>query len=572
MRTRPARPRAIRLAALLATSALAAAAAPTPEAPGREGPRQETPAPPRFEERAAAWGLTAIAWSGGPDKSHILESTGNGVLAVDYDRDGDQDLYLVHAFRLEELGRRAEGSSRLYRNDGDGFIDVTERAGLGAGVGAGFYGHGGCVGDADGDGLADLYVTAFGPNRLYLANGDGTFREAAAAAGVAGSDWSIGATFFDADGDGDHDLYVANYIEATWEEVLAARRTRRWRERVDVMDGPRGLPEAANRFYLNRGDGTFEEATEAAGFAAGGRGYSMGVASFDFDRDGAADVYVANDSTPNRLYRNLGNGTFEEIGAATGSAYNADGKPQGSMGVGVGDYDGDGWPDLAVTNFAHDYYTLYRNVRGAYFLDDSFVTGVALATFRPLGWTAAFLDAENDGDLDLFFANGHIYPQVDEDPALGESYRQRNQLLLNDGGRFHDGSDAAGGGLAIEESSRGAALFDLENDGDLDLAVSNQDAAPSLLVNETAAGHWIGFDLGGGGAPTLGAEVEVRGIGALRQVASGGGYASQNDLRLHLGLGEASRAGVVTIRWPDGRRRELRDLPADSYYVLPERR
>jgi enediyne biosynthesis protein E4 len=526
---------------------------------------------PLLHDATAGSGLTVITWSGGPDKNHILESTGNGVLALDYDGDGDQDLYFVNAFRLAELGRVPEQRSTLYRNEGGlTFLDVTDRAG----VGATLYGHGGCVGDADGDGLPDLYLTAFGANRLYRNRGDGTFSDATPGAGVGDPGWSIGATFFDADRDGDQDLYVANYIDATWDDVLSARRTRRWRDKVDVMDGPRGLPESANTFYRNDGGGRFVAATEAAGLAEGGRGYSMGVASFDADGDGDPDLYVANDSTPNRLYRNRGDGSFAEVGAESGVAYNAEGRVQGSMGIGVGDYDGDGRPDLAVTNFAHDNDALYRNLDGALFQDDSFVAGLAVPTFVPLGWAAVWLDADNDGDLDLFVANGHIYPQVDDDPSLHESYRQTNQLLLNEAGRLRDASAEADDGLAVIASSRGAAAADLDNDGDTDLAVSNQDALPTLLeARADPAHHWIALELGHGegGVAAIGAELQASASGRrwVRQILSGGSYASQNDLRAEVGLGAASSVDEVSIRWPDGRRQRLLQLPADRFYRVP---
>jgi len=524
--------------------------------------------PPRFTDRAASAGLTVITYSGDADKDHILESTGNGVLALDYDGDGDQDLYFVNAFRLSELDGTPAYSSTLYRNDGDIFVDVTQRAGVGATV----YGHGGCVGDVDGDGLPDIYLTAFGANILYRNNGDGTFSDITALSGTGDPGWSIGATFFDADGDGDHDLYVGNYIEATWDEILSARRTRRWRQRVRVMDGPRGLPEAANTFYLNQGDGRFTQATAPAGLEVGGYGYTMGVTSFDYDRDGDIDLYVANDSSPNRLYRNRGDGTFEEVGTWTGSSYNADGRMQGSMGAGFGDYDGDGWLDLIVTNFAHDHYTLYRNLEGTSFQDDSFVRRLSGPSFAPLGWAAVLFDADNDGDEDLFFSNGHIYPQVDDDPTLHESYRQRNQLFLNDRDAFRDVSREAGPGFEIEQSSRGATVVDLDNDGDLDIAISNQDAPPTLLVNQPGTEpHWVTLALRGdaGDRLPLGASVDLEVAGGRRawQLGSGGSYASQNDLRPHLGLGSATRASVGIV-WPDGRRVALTDLPADHIYVL----
>ena len=553
-------------------------------------PPRKHGAPPNFADRAAAAGLDLVSWSGSAEKPHILESTGNGVLALDYDGDGFQDLYFVAAYRLPCPGSAGGEAahpdrtgdtpgSRLYRNRGDGtFADVTARSRAGLQV----YGHGGCVGDADGDGLPDLYVTAFGPNVLLRNRGDGTFEDATAEAGVGDPGWSIGCAFLDADLDGDHDLYVANYIVATWDDVRAARRTRRWRGRVEVMDGPRGLPAAADTFYRNEGGGLFREATAAAGLAAADAGYSMAVAAFDPDHDGDRDLYVANDSTPNHLFRNRGDGTFEEVGTRAGCAYNADGEVQGSMGIAVGDWDGNGWADLVVTNFAHDYYTLYGNLDGQLFQDDSFRSGLAVPTYVPLGWSAIFLDADRDADLDLFLANGHIYPQVDDDPALNESYRQPNQLFLNDGGRLREVSAAAGEGFAVVESSRGAAAFDLENDGDLDIAVSNQDARPTLLVDvgERPQG-WLAADLAGpAGPPPLGARVSLweRGReapGAVpqeRQVVAGGSYASQSDLRVHFGLGPAGSArsaARLEVAWPGGRRQAFRELPGDRFYVIP---
>jgi hypothetical protein len=521
----------------------------------------------RFVDRSEAAGLALVTWSGSAEKPHILESTGNGILTLDYDGDGWQDLYLVASFRLPRRDGAMGERSALYRNRGDGtFVDVSERAGVGARI----YGQGGCVGDVDADGRPDLYVTAFGPNLLYRNNGDGTFVELGGALGVDDGSWSIGCAFLDGDGDGDHDLFVGNYIEATWGEVDAARRTRMWRGKVAVMDGPRGLPEAANAYFRNDGAAGFSVATEDAGLAVGGLGYSMGVASFDFDDDGDLDLYVANDSTPNRLYRNSGGGLFEEVGAWTGSAYNADGRMQGSMGVGVGDADGDGRLDLAVTNFAHDHYALYRNLGGGLFRDDSHAAGVAVPTFAPLGWAAVFFDADLDGDQDLALANGHIYPQVDEDPTLGESYRQPNQLLENVGGSFREVSGEAGMALSPPASSRGAVAVDLENDGDLDLVVSNQDARPQVLANVSRrVHHWLLIDLGRAQRQTLGARVwlEAGAGGQMRERASGGGYASENDPRLHFGLGDADRA-AVTLRFAGGRRTIFRDLPADRVITL----
>ena len=524
-----------------------------------------------FIDRSVEAGLDIVAYSGSLEKPHILESTGNGVLVLDYDLDGYEDLYFAAAYRLPaDDSETSAASGRLYRNQGDRhFVDITREAGMIVSI----YGHGGCVGDANGDGLPDLYLTAFGPNVLFINRGDGTFLNDTAAAAVGDPGWSIGATFFDADRDGDEDLFVGNYITATWANVAAARRTRRWRGRVDVMDGPKGLPASSNTLYRNLGDGRFEDVTEESGLSAHDQGYSMAVGSLDFDNDGDLDLYVANDSTANRLYRNDGSGRFEEIGTWIGAAFNADGREQGSMGVGFGDYDGDGWLDIAVTNFAHDYYTLYRNQAGQFFLDQSFVVGLAGPTFAPLGWAALFVDIDLDRDLDLFFANGHIYPQVDSDPWLHESYRQQNMLFVSEDGRFRDATSEAGPGFLVHESSRGAALLDLENDGDLDIAISNQDASPTLLVNETISQrHWAAIDLAPSdhGRSLLGSRLVVvaGGVKQHRQVLSGGSYASQSSMRSHVGLGPSGDVATIDIIWPDTSRQRLLNFPADRIAVV----
>jgi hypothetical protein len=523
----------------------------------------------QFQDRAKAAGLDVVTWSGGAEKNHILESTGNGVLLFDYDSDGLLDAYFVNAIRFLP-GRKTEPySNALYRNRGDGTFEDVTRA---AGVGSSAFGIGGAVADFDDDGMLDVYVTNWGPNRLFRNHGDGTFTDWTERAGVGDPRWSVGAVFFDPDGDGDSDLFVGNYIETSWEEVWAAERVRLWRGRVKVLDGPRGLAGSRNTYYRNQGDGMFVDATEAAGFLAGSGQYTMGVASFDYDGDGDVDLYTANDSMPNSLYRNRGDGTFDEVGALSGAAYNADGATQGSMGVDVGDFDNDGRFDLAVTNFAHDYYALYRNLGGA-FADDSFATGVAVPTFAPLGWGTHFLDVDQDMDLDLFFSNGHIYPQVDSDPVLHETFLQKNLLLLNHGGRYEDGSAAAGSGFELRRSGRGSAAGDLDGDLDLDIVVSNQDASPTYLVNETVGGgHSVLVALVDtrGTRLALGARLEAAagGVAQIRQVASGGSYASQSDFRAHFGLGRAATVERLTITWLDGGKEFHEGLLADRAYVV----
>jgi len=522
----------------------------------------------QFVDRAKSAGLEVVNWSGWAEKNHIVESTGNGVLLLDYDSDGFLDVYFVSAIRLLP-GRKTEPhSNTLYRNRGDGtFQDVTREAGVGSSA----FGVGGAAADFDNDGLLDIYVTNWGPNTLFRNNGDGTFSDWTERAGVGDPRWSIGAAFFDPDEDGDPDLFVGNYIETSWEEVWNAERVRLWRGRVQVLDGPRGLPGSRNTYYRNEGDGTFVDATESAGFLSGSGQYTMGVVSFDYDDDGDVDLYIANDSMPNSLYRNRGDGTFEEVGALSGAAYNADGATQGSMGIDVGDFDGDGRFDLVVTNFAHDYYALYRNLGGS-FADDSFATGVAVPTFAPLGWGAHFFDVDSDSDLDLFFSNGHIYPQVDTDPVLHETFLQKNLLLLNQGGKFEDATASAGSGFEIPRSGRGSAAGDLDSDLDLDLVVSNQDQAPTLLVNETDGGGravLVALVDPRGTRQGLGARLQVTagGVSQIRQISSGGSYASQNDFRAHFGLGE-NTALDLTITWLDGEKEVHEDLPAGREYVV----
>ncbi|MCI0417504.1 CRTAC1 family protein [bacterium] len=522
----------------------------------------------QFTNVAKQAGLKIVTYTGGLEKNHILESTGNGILVLDYDSDDDLDLYFVNAYRFPKRGQEEPHSNVLYRNDSSmKFTDVTSAAGVGAAV----YGQGGCVGDIDNDGKPDMYVTNFGSDILYRNNGNGTFSDWTAKANLQDSRWSIGCTFFDADNDGDQDLYVANYIEASWKEVHEARRTRLWRGKVEVLDGPKGLPGSGNLFYLNNGKGVFTESTEKAGLKAGSAFYSMGVVSFDYDNDGDIDIYVANDSTPNCLYRNRGNGTFEEVATPGGVAYNANGQEQGSMGVDFGDYNNDGWFDLLVTNFANDYYTLYRNLGRGLFQDESFAAGIAVPTFVPLGWGSLFLDVDNDSDLDLFFSNGHIYPQVDQDKSLHETYRQKNQLFLNEKGKFKEITDHVGPDFQTLKSGRGAACVDLDNDGDLDIVISNQDAAPTLLENRSKTGnHWITFDIIDGTRLALGTLVKLKsgGITQMKQKSSGGSYASQNDMRLHFGLGNATTIDQLMIRWPDGKQESYAGLAAGHFYRI----
>jgi hypothetical protein len=530
-------------------------------------PDDRAPVPVTFDVGAQ---LPWKMYCGGPTKDHILESSCGGVALFDYDDDGLLDIYLVTAEELTATRARVPHRNALYRNLGGWkFEDVSKPAGVDLAA----WGSGACVGDADGDGRLDLYVTNWGPNVLFRNRGDRTFENVTAAAGVTASGWSTGCTFIDADADGDLDLYVARYVETTWDSVAKAQRTLRWRGGPQIMVGPTGLPGQGDLFFENVGRGRFVEATDRHGLTDRSRAYGYGVVATDYDDDGFVDLFVANDSNPNLLYRNLGNGRFESVALAAGVAVNSDGRAQAGMGVDAGDYDGDSRTDLVLTTFAHDRYTLYRSIDGRYFEDASGGAGIAAPTFVRMGWGAAFLDVDLDRRLDLFFANGHIFPDVDTFPQLGESYRQKNQLFLNLGGRFRDVSDRAGAGLQLAAVGRGLAVGDLDNDGDVDVVVNNMDGAPTLLDNrQRTTNHWVAVRAAAaeGNRFAIGAKVTISagGVRQMREIRSGGSFLSQNDLRAYFGLGRYAGAVDVEVRMPGGRRWEWKQLPADRLHRL----
>ncbi len=527
----------------------------------------------QFRDVTAKVGIKALIISGGTRKNYVLEVNGSGACWFDYNNDGYIDLYLVNGSTLEELQGKKPASphrSYLYRNNGNGtFTDVTESAHV-PGTGWGF----GCVAaDYDNDGNSDLFITNFGRNLLYHNNGDGTFTDATAKSGLEGGNiWHTGAAFGDYDGDGFIDVYVAGYMD--FDIRKPELKSCEYRGVQVHACGPLGYKGAPDALYHNNGDGTFTDVTEKAGVTDKHLYFGFAVIFDDLDGDGKPDIFVANDSNPNYFYRNKGDGTFEETGVSSGVAMNADGKEMSSMGVAVGDYDHDGRMDLFVTTFANDNYVLFHNDGGGFFTDVSYPSGVGEPTIPWLGWATFFLDYDNDGWKDLFAANGHVYPEVDG--KITEKYRQPLQLFRNvTGGKFREVSGETGLSAMRWRSARGGAYCDFDNDGDIDILISNIDDGPQLLEN--AGGNragWIEMKLIGtkSNRDAIGAQVKVQ-AGDLVQydhVRAGGSYLSGNDPRLHFGLGERKSVDAIEIRWPSGAVEKLQNLKANQIVAIKE--
>ncbi len=525
----------------------------------------------QFEDVSTRSGLDFKLVSGSPGKPYILESMAGGVGFIDYDNDGWIDIYLVNGGSFDAAGSpESPPVNRLFRNERNGtFTDVTNDSG----VGDRGWGMGVAVADVDNNGLDDLYITNYGPNRLYLNLGEGRFRDIAQEAGVAGAEWSSSAAFGDYDRDGDADLYVTNYLEFDLEDLPEDSQLCRYRG-IRVQCGPRGMIPTRDRFFENLGRGRFRDAASEAGTASVPDSYGLGVSWTDYDGDGHLDVYVANDSTANYLFRNNGDKTFAEVALLAGVALSGDGNEQAGMGVDFGDYDNDGQLDLVVTNFSDDYNTLYRNEGNGIFRDVSYRSGLGEPTWPKLSWGVQFADFDRDGFLDIVVADGHVYPEVDR-YDFGMPYRQPNSAFRNrqDGSFESLALPALGSGA---ESSRGLAAGDFDNDGAIDVLIANLDGAPTLLRGTPDKGHWILLDLVGtkSNRSALGARamVQTGEITQVREVRSGGSYQSQNDLRLHFGLGDHARIDAIRIRWPSGTEQVLGSMAADRILAIKEPR
>ncbi len=529
---------------------------------------------PQLEDITAKAGIT-FTHSSDPAKKYIVESMSGGVIVFDYDRDGWPDIYFTNAPSVEMAIKGQKSRGALYHNNHDGtFTDVTDKAGIATPC----FAMGGAVGDIDNDGWPDLYITCLGGNVLYRNNGDGTFTDITAKAGVADGRWSTGAAFGDYDGDGYVDLMVTNYVDFHLNDLPGFGKSPNCKYRgLDVQCGPRGLKGAGDALFHNNKDGTFTDVSKSAGVDDPNGYYGLGVLWADFNNTGRPDIYVANDSTPKFLYKNEGNGKFKDIGLESGTAVSEDGSEQASMGIAIGDYMHTGRPSLFVTNFENENDLLYRNDGNWNFTEVSYPAGVALPSLPWVKWGDAFVDLDNDGWLDLIAVSGQVYPQVDTLPS-GGGYREPKLLHMNQtDGTFCDASDLAGPALKERRVSRGLAVGDLFNDGNMDVVVSDLDGSPMILRNHGVPGrHWVSFELAGTKSNRLALNARIKivagGMTQTDEVHSGGSYLSQNDVRIHFGLGAAKKIDKVEIHWPSGASDTIENLAADQFYSVLEGR
>jgi hypothetical protein len=541
----------------------------------------EHPTPAWFVDVAAKAGITVRNVNGGEaTKKYIVESTGSGVAILDYDRDGWPDIFLVNGTELPTAKPSADPpTSHLFHNNQDGtFTDVTAKSGLGLNA----WGQGACVGDYDNDGFDDLYVTAYGHNHLFHNQGDGTFLDVSAESGTAGTgkEWGTGCAFIDYDRDGKLDLVVADYVHFDLAATPApgAEAGCMWKG-TPVMCGPRGLPGAPNILFHNEGGGKFKDVSVSSGIQKTLAHYCFSVTTLDYNEDGWPDIYVACDSTPSILYRNNHDGTFTDVAADTGVAFNEDGREQAGMGSTAADYDASGHLSLFKTNFSDDTSTLYHANGDGTFSDVTFAAGLGI-NLDALGWGAMFADVDNDGFPDLLVVNGHVYPEVDA-AHLGATFKEPRFLYWNQGPdkggqvKFRDLSKTSGPGLTEPLSGRGLAIADLFNDGRLEAVVNNLSDRPLLLVNQAKnSNHWLGLHLAGtvSNRSAIGARVELHGSKRIwvDEVRSGSSYSSSSDLRLHFGLGTESHIDSIQVRWPNGKREEFSSPQVDRILDVVE--
>ncbi len=515
----------------------------------------------------------------------LLETTGCGVAFYDFDQDDWLDIFMVNGTRLDGFPKGDEPISRLFKNNRDGtFTDITAKTGM---TRSG-WGQGCCVGDYDNDGLDDLFVTYYGEPILYRNHGDGTFTDVTAKAGLTQSRtrWNSGCAFLDYDKDGHLDLFVANYIDFDIKTAPLPEAAGCSYKGMQVACGPPGLDGGKNILYHNNGDGTFTDVSEKAGMWDTIGTYGLSVVVADLDDDGWPDIYVANDSTAATFYQNQKNGTFKDVAIESGIAYSPDGKPQAGMGVAVGDFNRDGLLDIVKTNFAGDTDSLYQNLGDGTFEDHTYLSGLGINT-RYLGWGVAFIDLDNDGWLDIFISNGHVYPEVDGS-HLDARYAEHKYVYRNlRNGQFEDVTNQAGPGMTAAVPARGCAMGDYDNDGDMDIVVNCVNAIPQLLrCDSTIPRNWIKIRVVGkkSNRTGIGARITVTATTApqdvsglckqpmrqIEEVRSGGSYYSQNDLRIHFGLDQAVKADSVEIAWPSGAKDVLHDLAANHLYVIEE--
>jgi enediyne biosynthesis protein E4 len=525
------------------------------------------PVPYHFQELAKQSGIPFKHYKGNKDVPTILEEAGPGVCVADFDRDGWQDIYFVNG--RDRYGRGVQVSNALYRNNGDGtFTDVTAQAGVPGDA----YGLGCAWGDYDNDGYPDLYVTQYGRNILYHNNGNGTFTDVTSKAHVDGMDFGTmfhtGAVFFDYDRDGQLDLYAGGYVNFGPES----------KQTCPFNGSPSSCPPqqysgTAAVLYRNNGDGTFTNVTKAAGIYQP-EGKNLAVGAADYDNDGWQDLFVANDGKELYLYHNEHNGTFREVALSAGVALNEDGGTMAAMCISLGDYNNNGLLDLYVSDFQEQGDHLWRNTGNGTFEETTRHAGIALTTVKYLGFGGGFLDFDNDGWLDLFIANGHVYPSI-EDPARGTHYKQTNLLFHNEhNGKFSNVTASMRKAFSVPRLGRGVAFADFENKGSMDILIANNDDPPSLLKSGGGPNHFINLKLVGtkSNRDAIGARVRIKanGFAQLREIQGGGSYLSQSDLRAHFGLGASVRIDSLEIEWPSGLHQTFRDVRADRFYTLTE--